>query len=658
VYQLSFGDDIQLGTPTIAKLILNNSILSETTNNGNDLYNNGPNKADGTFITGPSSLVQNFSIFNGPGATNPLSGTPLSIINLSAMLSPLTDNGGLTQTMSPQPGSPAIARATPIASITTDQRGDPRDPTTPTMGAFEPQLVLTTANSATATYNTASQTVKLTASVVAKGGGATITTGSVLFTVKDSQGNTIGTTTSGPLTSSGTATANYTLPAGQAAGSYSVVVTYSDSTGALADGGDTDSTLVINPAPVTVKETDNLALAFTPGPVTLNFSATVTSSGGVVNEGSVTFTLKDPSGTTIGTPQTVSVSAGSATTSYPLTSLGAGSYTIAVSYTDTNPGNFVDGGTDTSGSVTVTGTAVLTTALPATTAASATQQTIALSATLSSNISEGTVNFKVVQGNTTVATGSGSVVGGSALGVATLPAGLAVGSYTIQVSYSDQGGTFSDGGDTPSTLTVTGPATVTTAMSSTVPFSSGMQLVSVSATVQSPASGLTVTIGSILFSLDLGNGSTAQAIGFLTGGSATALLSLPAGLAVGSYRLTATYMPAGSPASFTSSSDSSHSVIVEAPPAPTSSTVGPVSGFNVGLSFFGVTVQPTLADGSAGPSLFLSIFQFPFPIVSGVTVDSSGNFDVHLSGLFFGFFPISIDVFFTPSGSFINFAIP
>ena len=54
-------------------------------------------------------------------------------------LAPLADNGGPTQTMALTLGSPAIGAGTPVAGITTDQRGQPLDSSHPDIGAFQTQ---------------------------------------------------------------------------------------------------------------------------------------------------------------------------------------------------------------------------------------------------------------------------------------------------------------------------------------------------------------------------------------------------------------------------------------------------------------------------------------------------------------------------------------
>ncbi len=58
---------------------------------------------------------------------------------LDAMLAPLGNYGGPTETMALLPGSPAIGAGTPISGITTDQRGFARPASNPDIGAFQTQ---------------------------------------------------------------------------------------------------------------------------------------------------------------------------------------------------------------------------------------------------------------------------------------------------------------------------------------------------------------------------------------------------------------------------------------------------------------------------------------------------------------------------------------
>ena len=67
-----------------------------------------------------NNLHFNLSIDNSCQLVN---GVDNDIVNPNPMLNTLSSNGGLTQTIALQPGSPAIDAADPATSITLDQRG-------------------------------------------------------------------------------------------------------------------------------------------------------------------------------------------------------------------------------------------------------------------------------------------------------------------------------------------------------------------------------------------------------------------------------------------------------------------------------------------------------------------------------------------------------
>ena len=69
---------------------------------------------------------------------------PTDRVNTNPLLGPLANNGGPTLTRALLPGSPAINVGTPVAGITTDQRGAPRpQDSAPDIGAFQVQPPLT-----------------------------------------------------------------------------------------------------------------------------------------------------------------------------------------------------------------------------------------------------------------------------------------------------------------------------------------------------------------------------------------------------------------------------------------------------------------------------------------------------------------------------------
>ncbi len=120
VYNLAYGNDIDTGTPVRAELVLNNNILANN---------------EGTFLPDLVSTVQNANL----AATATVSGShnlvmlhagainPGVITQTAApLLGPLQYNGGLTQTMKPQPGSPVLGGGDRSVAPGTDQRGVPR----------------------------------------------------------------------------------------------------------------------------------------------------------------------------------------------------------------------------------------------------------------------------------------------------------------------------------------------------------------------------------------------------------------------------------------------------------------------------------------------------------------------------------------------------
>src|SRR5579871_188801 len=88
--------------------------------------------------------------------------------------------------------------------------------------------VQTVANSLSTPFSVSPQTLSLTANVSDQTTpSTTVSEGTVTFTVEDSHGSTIGNPVQGPV-SGGKASANFSLPGQEAAGKYTIVVTYAD----------------------------------------------------------------------------------------------------------------------------------------------------------------------------------------------------------------------------------------------------------------------------------------------------------------------------------------------------------------------------------------------------------------------------------------------
>jgi uncharacterized repeat protein (TIGR01451 family) len=622
------------------------------------LTNNGPGGASNVNLSDmvPAGVtITSASKISGPDTFAPATINPTMTSATFTATSVGTSGADVFQVVVAVPlnftAGTTITDTATVSSGTTDP--NPNNNTSSVTTLVDAPTVTVTATSSILTYNQSQTSVTLSAAVTSISG--TVNEGKVTFTLKDTFGNVIGTATTSGTVTNNAVSVTYALPSALNAGTYTVLVSYTDVGGVFHDDGkDNSGTLTVLPAGATVTA-GSATYTYVPNQAGIVLTATVTSAGGTVNEGKVTFTLTDKSGTVIGSATTSStVSSGTVAAFYSLSApLLIGTYTVGVSYSDTSPGNYVDNGLDNSGSITIVPTPATITAQPATVQASPLSQSVVLRATLTSSrspVNEGTVIFTVRQGGAMVGQGAAAVIGSQAQSNVTLPSGQAPGTYTIQVAYQDPGGTYSDGGDVSSTLIVTPAATSTAATSIILPYSSGPQQVSVSGFVQSPYG--TVNEGSVHFSIVLSNGQMVQSTNFVNFGSATGQLFLPAGLAPGTYALSAIYN--GGP-TFQTSSDDTQSLTILAPPTQSSTT----ERFKVTTSLFGTTVQPMAGDGTNnGPPLFLSIFQFPFPIVTGLAITAAGNFDVHLAGLFFGLFPMAMDVNFSPSGMLLSFSVP
>jgi hypothetical protein len=379
------------------------------------------------------------------------------------------------------------------------------------------------------TFNTGAQNVTLTATVSdTTTPSTTVNKGSVLFTLLDSKGNVIGTPISGNYDSTNNNFhVSYSLPPGTVPGSYTVEANYSDSSGTFAISSDTSQKLTVNAASTTTTASSTTA-TFGESDQTVKLTATVTSSGGTVNEGSVLFTLVNGSGATIGSPISGNVSSGSASVNYVLPgNTAAGSYTIKAAYTDSSPGNFT-ASSDNTHSLAVSAASTTTTATSATATFSTSNQNVTLSATVTSGagtVDEGELTFTLVDsnGNTIGTATSSAVANGSASVSYVLPGGTAVGSYTIEAAYSDSAGNFNSSSDDTQTLTVNAANATTvslTSVSITPNVSNGTAQVMLTAQVSNPNG--TVNEGVVSFTVA---GVSGQAN--VSNGTATVQLSVP-----------------------------------------------------------------------------------------------------------------------------------
>lgn len=308
----------------------------------------------------------------------------------------------------------------------------------------------------------------------------------------------------------------------------------------------------VNPVPTTTT-VGNASATFSSSLQSVTLTATVTSAASTVNQGNVTFQVKDGA-TNIGTAETsATLATGSASVVYDLPGgTAAKTYTIQASYS---------GGTNfdpSSGSGTLTVNAAPPTPVPTTTTVdpqavtfSSAAQNVTLTAAVASTsaVNEGTINFRVVDAaanpiGTPVT--SATLSNGLASAIYALPANLAAAGYTIQAAYS--GGTNFDPSSGSGTLTVnaapppTQSATATNVGSNAVIFSSGIQHVTLTAAV-SVAGGI-VNEGTVTFQVvDAATNPIGTAVpsATLTNGNASVSYELPAGTGANPYTVQATY---------------------------------------------------------------------------------------------------------------------
>jgi hypothetical protein len=157
----SNGGGIALGNSFLAfnaTLTVQNTTI--TNNSANTGSGGGIARVNGSgLIDSESSILQGNSAMTGPDifTTGPVSAKTTAfgfidgistyinkggnLIGQNIMLGPLADNGGPTKTHAPLPGSPLIGGGSNSASLTTDQRGAPREYLTadPDIGALEVQ---------------------------------------------------------------------------------------------------------------------------------------------------------------------------------------------------------------------------------------------------------------------------------------------------------------------------------------------------------------------------------------------------------------------------------------------------------------------------------------------------------------------------------------
>ena len=407
-----------------------------------------------------------------------------------------------------------------------------------------------TAQAATAVYNTSNQGVVLTASVT---GSPAVNSGTVTFTIYIGPKVVGGRVTANVV--NGVATANnYVLPGGAGGGIYGIEAIYN---GNATYSGSIDfaSNLTITGAPTSTVASSSLIGVAAGQSVPL--SATVTSPNGLVNQGSVTFTVLNGT-TAVGIAQKGTVVNGVASVSYPIPAgTAAQSYKIQAVYNAT-PSYLTS--TDASLPAIFVSTSATTSAVAAPvgsfTFTKLASQTVSLTANVTSaggTVSEGTAIFTILVGNQVVGSPVPvTVSGGQANATYTIPAGTPGSTYTVQVKYC---GTANYGGSLDATQHVTINAAATTTAAVSVTGGIGLP-VSLSATVLSPAG--VVSEGTETFTI-FNNGVQVglPVSGAVVNGNATASFTIPSTLAAGNYIIQAVYNPTNN---FNGSTDSSQTL--------------------------------------------------------------------------------------------------
>ncbi len=401
----------------------------------------------------------------------------------------------------------------PALSAAADFNGDGfLDLVTTNSNANDVTLLLTGAPAATkdvgasasATYSGSSQLVSLSASVSSL--GATINEGAETFTVLNGV-----VVVGSPVTVAvigGLATADYSLPAGTTAGSYTIQVEYSG-TANFASSEDSSQSLVIGAANSTTFASPATTV-YDAADHNVSLNATVTSFPGIVNEGTETFTLLQGANV-VGTAVTVAVANGAAGASYVVPAgTAAGAYTIQAVYSGSAN---IEGSADATQSLTISAATTTTTAASVSSSYSTSSQIVGLSATITSSAGiadEGTETFTILKGAGIVGSPiTVNVVNGAASANYTLPAGTTVGTYVIQAIYTGAGD-YAASSDANHSLTITSVATNTSAISAVASFSSLSQMVPLNASITSSA-GIVGT-GTATFSILSGAATIGSAV--------------------------------------------------------------------------------------------------------------------------------------------------
>ncbi len=266
-------------------------------------------------------------------------------------------------------------------------------------------------------------------------------------------------------------------------------------------------------------------------------------------------------------------------------------------------------------------------------------------------VNQGTVTFTILNqdDSTVVATLPGNAVANGSASVLFNAQSLAQGTYLIHAAYVPAATDPQYGASAANVLIVTlnvePPDSTTTTVTSTAltePFSTGVQQVTVAAAVTG-GGGEVVGQGTVSFALFDANGDlVAAANNPVVNGSASGTLAIT-DLALGAYRIHATYVP--SPANaFTGSADSADGTLTVVP----ADTTTLVASLNVPLSTAGAMVTLSAVVSSAGGNVDQGTVNFTIlngtrlvATLSGKPVaDGTASAPFSTAGLVFGHYAI------------------
>jgi hypothetical protein len=304
---------------------------------GGGIFNNGTLTVENSILSGNSGGDCGA---NG-ASTCPTNGSNGNVVGASNLnLAPPGNYGGPTQTMIPLPGSVAICAGSSAlipVDVTNDQRGFQRTNTTYT--GYSSSNPCVDAGAVQTNY----QSVQFSSSSYSGNANSVINPAPVVSVTENGENrggvpitlNFGGTGTAsglGPVTTVADAGAAFAALSVNQAGSDTLSVTLPITTGNTLSAS---ANLDIAAAPTTTTASNAVAATNASAQaVTLN--ATVTSSAGTVNKGTVTFTVLQGS-TVIGVAASGGVANGNAVVSYTLPgSTAAGTYTIQAAYTDSS----------------------------------------------------------------------------------------------------------------------------------------------------------------------------------------------------------------------------------------------------------------------------------------------------------------------------------